>query len=242
MTRIMILSGAGLSAESGIPTFRDKTTGLWANFDPDLLANYNTWKDNFENVHQFYNDLRLDLKNRVPNKAHYKIAEWQQKYNVDVVTQNIDLLCEKAGCQNVIHVHGQIDEMQCKNCGYNWKILNKYDTSTGCPNCSSVRNVKPAVVFFHERAPLYEKMFDLIGSLTEDDIFICIGTSGAVIQVNSIAKNIPAKTIINVLDLERDSDGYFPPLVTTDWDHFLLGPATVRVDDIEKIIQDKYGS
>ena len=92
----MVLTGAGLSAESNIPTFRDNKDGLWVDNDPMVVANYKVWRQNFDLIHKFHNKVRAELSNKIPNKAHFKLAEWQQKYGAIVFTQNVDLLCEDA--------------------------------------------------------------------------------------------------------------------------------------------------
>src|ERR1700748_76022 len=108
--QLIIFSGAGLSAESGIATFRDNANSLWNRFDPTVLAHYATWRQNFDRVHEFYNWRRSQLADVVPNAAHYAIADWQKRYETIVFTQNVDDLLERAGCSNVVHLHGKLVE------------------------------------------------------------------------------------------------------------------------------------
>ena len=242
MKKFLCFSGAGLSAESGIPTFRDATTGMWKEFDPMVLANYRTWRENFHKVHAFYNLRRQDLAEIKPNAAHFQIAEWQRRYNAHVYTQNIDLLLEKAGCTDVVHVHGRIDEMQCQKCAHIWNVgYTAYEVSAGCPQCQSVEDVKPNVVFFNEIAPHYPEFYALLNTMGEDGLFVCIGTSGTIVPVDDISQFLDCPTVINVLDLERDSDGYLPPIAPHHWTHCLLGPATERVADIDKVARAHFG-
>ena len=243
MTQLLIFSGAGLSAESGIPTFREDSEGLWSRFDPTIYSNYKVWRENFQTVHEFHSDLRAMLAQFQPNLAHKKVAEWQRRYNATVITQNADLLLEAAGCQNVVHVHGRLDEMQCESCGHFWNIgYSRYDTSLGCPNCSSVDDVKPGAVLFGEAAPKYEILYNTLESLTEQSLFLCIGTAGSVVPVDNFAKALSCPSVINVLNLNRDIDGYLPPIVPAHWTHCILGPITQQLDKIDSILVNHLGS
>ncbi len=108
---ILFFSGAGLSADSGLSTFRD-TNGLWDKYDINKVCNISTWKANYELVHEFYNLRRTEYKDAKPNAMHTMIADMQRKHGSDkvmVITQNIDNLLEEAGCENVLHVHGRIN-------------------------------------------------------------------------------------------------------------------------------------
>src|ERR1035437_6705165 len=181
--RIIIISGAGISQESGLPTFRD-SNGLWENFKIEEVANIYTWKENAEKVHRFYNQRREDLKKVFPNKAHEKIASWEQQWNVDLFSQNIDDLLEKAGCQKVIKLHGNLKEMQCTACGNTWEIgYGRVEAGIDtCPKekCRSKRGVKPNVVFFGEIAPEYAKLHKSLREARKEDFLIVLGTSGVV--------------------------------------------------------------
>lgn len=187
--RLIILSGAGLSAESGIKTFRDDN-GLWHNHDVEQICNIRTWKNNYKQVHNFYNQLRNDLKNKKPNKMHYQIAQWQQEYknNCIIITQNIDDLLEKAGCKNVIHLHGTLKKVYCTECFNEIDIeYQSYDFKK-CNKCNS-EWIKPSIIFFGEQAPLYQTLYEVFNSINKDDIVLIIGTSGAVINVNYLVSD-----------------------------------------------------
>ena len=134
---IIILSGAGISAESGIPTFRD-SDGLWNNHRIEEVATIEAYRRNPEAVHDFYNNLKTDLQKAEPNPAHLAITRLQNEYKngtVSVVTQNVDLLHEKAGNRNVYHIHGQIDQAVCMNCGRVITTWGEVTTETVCPGC-----------------------------------------------------------------------------------------------------------
>lgn len=201
-TKVVFFSGAGLSAESGVPTFRDKG-GLWEQYDINKVCNYPTWKNHFHLVHEFYSKRRMELSLVEPNLAHYLIAKMQEKYGKDmtsIVTQNVDDLLERAGCTDVIHVHGELTKLRCLNCNSIWDIgYVAYDGSS-CPKCSSKKLVKPAVVFFSEPAPMYRNMYDIFKSLTEDDIVVILGTSGNVVSVDQLLSGFKGLKILNNLE------------------------------------------
>ena len=116
--KLIIFSGAGISAESGINTFRD-TNGLWENHSIKEICSEYTWKQNFEAVHSFYNQRRVQLSEVQPNNAHKVVATLKKQYGEDcyVITQNVDDLFERVGCKDVLHVHGELGKMECTACG-----------------------------------------------------------------------------------------------------------------------------
>ena len=118
MKHIVILSGAGISAESGLPTFRDDG-GLWEGMDPAEVATHEAWEKDYRKVLDFYNRRRAALKDAVPNAAHRLVAEMERWYDVTVVTQNIDDLHERAGSSRVLHLHGELTKARPENT-YNW--------------------------------------------------------------------------------------------------------------------------
>ena len=152
---IFVLTGAGISAESGLATFRG-SDGLWNNHKVEDVATIEGFEKNPQYVHQFYNELKPELLNAKPNLAHNYLAKLQKEYGakVDIVTQNVDILHEKAGAENVYHIHGKIDEAICLNCGHVIQSWDDVDMSTACPHCSVCGMFKPHIVFFGEM-PLY---------------------------------------------------------------------------------------
>lgn len=237
--KTIIFSGAGLSAESGISTFRD-SDGLWENHKIDEVCNQQTWKANRELVHRFYNERRNQLPTVTPNNAHLAIAEFQKNNECAIITQNVDDLLERAGCQNVIHVHGELTKMECTACahvfeiGYgNWDVENDR-----CPKCDSKKGVKPFIVFFGGSAPLYRTMYKHFDVLKHSDTqLIVIGTMGNVVPVASMISNeirgvtsraIKGKTIL--CNLEKSS--YLPESL---FDEVYYEPATISVPRVLKI-------
>jgi NAD-dependent deacetylase len=235
MNKLIILSGAGLSADSGIPTFRSEN-GLWMNHNIDEVCNYLSWKRNFDLVHNFYNNLRQLLGTVDPNPAHHMIAEWHKRWGTRVVnlTANIDDLLERAGCSNVVHLHGSLQAMKCFACGDQWNIgYNTWDISTDrCANCNSSKSVKPAVVFLHENAPLYSVLHKTFRELTNEDVVLVIGTSGTVINVNALLFDKKCFSVLNNLQAEASIDASIYNVV--HYDH-----AANSVEFLDKIISEK---
>ncbi|MDE6894154.1 MAG: hypothetical protein K2J02_02125 [Malacoplasma sp.] len=234
MEKLIILSGAGLSAESGIQTFRSDT-GLWNNYDINVVCNYLTWKQNFEIVHKFYNDRRKELKNKKPNLMHIKIAEWKKKLknNCILITQNIDDLLEKAGCEDVIHLHGYSNKLICTDCDYIYEDLNykPYDFKK-CIKCNS-KWIKPYIVFFNEQAPQYLKLHQIFNSVNEKDVVLIIGTSGTVINVNHLLYLSNSTNILNNLKKE-------PYINERLFEFVFYEKATIAALKIDKIIKEKF--
>ena len=191
MSKIVIFSGAGLSADSGLGVFRG-SNGLWNNYDINKVCNINTWEENYNLVHEFYSKRRKEYLNAVPNSMHKMIANLQNEYGAErviVITQNIDNLLEKAGCTNVQHLHGFINFIHCTNCGKEYYIEDDF-VSKKCDRCGCT-HFKPSIVFFGEAAPEYEKMYISILSLDENDGICVIGTEGSVIPIAQIIGPMP---------------------------------------------------
>ena len=211
-SKLLILSGAGLSADSGIQTFRG-SSGLWMNHSVDEVANGLTWKSNWDVVRKFYNSRRTELGTVEPNSMHKFIAEWQKKYSTTILTQNIDDLLERAGCTDVVHLHGKLTELRCEACGAVWDIgYNEHEENGRCTHfkCNSLKGVRPNVVFFHEMAPNYRHMYKALRELNEGDVILVIGTSGVVLDINSLIFDRPGIKILNNLEPnDLINDRYF---------------------------------
>lgn len=205
--KLVIFTGAGISADSGISTFRD-ADGLWEKHSIDRVCNYLTWKNNREEVHQFYNARRMQLAKAEPNEAHRVVARLQALLpDTRIITQNIDNLHERGGATNVLHVHGNLTEMKCEACSHVWDIgYTEWDLDGRCPNirrgvqCGCRKGVKPNVIMFHEDAPNYSQMWKTLRSLTDQDFLLVIGTSGSVIKIGEIAIQSRATTILSNLE------------------------------------------
>lgn len=175
---IVILSGAGISAESGLSTFRAEN-GLWNNHRVEDVATIEAYYRNPEYVHQFYNDMRPELYKAQPNPAHLAITRLQKEYPaaINVVTQNVDTLHEKAENSNVWHIHGQINQIVCMNCGHVFETWGNVSAEDVCEKCGIRAMLKPNIVFFGENLLYMDKVDSLLKTC---DLFISVGTSGVV--------------------------------------------------------------
>jgi len=184
MPCLYVFSGAGLSAESGISTFRTGD-GIWTRDSIDEVCNYLTWRRNRPAVFRFYNQRLAEYGDTHPNDAHRLLAEWQDTWGterVHLVTQNIDDLLEQAGARQVTHLHGDMVTLLCTDCDYRFPMSGEsLDPQAACPSCGYSQGVKPGVVFFNEAAPEYETLWRIQSAMTEDDLFIAIGTAFEVI-------------------------------------------------------------
>ena len=191
----MILSGAGLSAESGIRTFRD-SDGLWEEYDVMQVCSVQGWEADRKLVTEFYNARRLDLADKEPNAAHRMIAELQKEFPGQVwnLTQNVDDLLERAGCSEVIHLHGTLTDLRCEACGAVWPIgYRPQSPDERCPECRSTQ-VRHNVVMFGEPAPAYRLIYEAIA---QSKLFVAIGTSSQVIDVVPIAREFEHSILVN---------------------------------------------
>lgn len=175
---IVILTGAGLSAESGISTFRDKD-GIWSKHDYREVATPEGFARNPLRVHDFYNQRRRAVKNVKPNAAHLALARLEREHqgSVVIVTQNIDPLHEAAGSRNLIHMHGELLQALCSRCGARRHWEEDLGVETPCPTCGKTGGMRPDVVWFGEM-PYH--MGAIAEALLAADLFLSIGTSGNV--------------------------------------------------------------
>ncbi|MGE5260587.1 MAG: NAD-dependent deacylase [Actinomycetota bacterium] len=175
--KIVILTGAGLSAESGLGTFRDKG-GLWSEFNIEEVATPEGFSRNPVKVHDFYNLRRRRHADAKPNAAHHALAKLERSYKGEVltVTQNIDALHEAAGTKNLIHMHGELGKALCAHCWSSFPWLGDLSIETPCPACG-LAAMRPDVVWFGEMPREMDRIYEALGAC---DLFISIGTSGAV--------------------------------------------------------------
>ena len=175
--RIVVLTGAGISAESGISTFRDHN-GLWENHRIEDVATPEGFHNNPALVQEFYNIRRAQLATVEPNPAHLALAEFEQQFNGEflLVTQNVDDLHSRAGSKNLIHMHGELKKARCLHCGQITAWDSAIEPNSQCPGCGQA-SLRPHIVWFGEM-PL--KMDEIYLSLENCDLFLSIGTSGQV--------------------------------------------------------------
>lgn len=179
--RIFILTGAGVSAESGLSTFRDKG-GIWAKYDLQEVASIQGYERNPSFVLDFYNMRRDTHKDVAPNAAHIALAQLEEAWTarggrVTLCTQNVDNLHERAGSKRVLHMHGEIAKARCHDCGNVVPYDGDLSVNLGCAACGRTGGMRPHVVWFGE-TPL--EMDTIYEDLSTADLFVSIGTSGNV--------------------------------------------------------------
>lgn len=235
MKKIFILTGAGISAESGLKTFRD-ANGLWENYRVEDVASIEGFEKNPKLVHDFYNQLRPVMDKAEPNKAHFAISKLQKEtkdFDAFLVTQNVDLLHEKAGSEDVHHMHGRIDETVCLKCGHVIKTLEKSAFDEACEKCGAKGFLKPNIVFFGEM-PMF--MDEIAIKLRTCDLFIAVGTSGVVYPAAgfvSQAKYYGAQTYL--FNLEYAENNFY-------FDKQIIGKASETLPKfIDELIENKKG-
>jgi len=224
--KVYILSGAGISAESGIKTFRDND-GLWENHSVEEVCSVEGWENDRQKVSDFYDARRADLEDKEPNMAHVALANLKKTYpnNIVMLTQNVDNLLEKAGCPEVIHLHGTLTDLRCESCETEFEVGYASQEGKQCPSCHS-DNVRHNVVMFGEAAPKYAFLSVLPSSA---DMLVVLGTSGQVIDTASLARTVE-NSIISNLDADPSIDSYFKTAIHE--------PATTGVLKVTMMIEE----
>jgi NAD-dependent deacetylase len=187
MPNIVILTGAGISAESGISTFRD-ANGLWENYRIEDVASPGAFRRDPDTVHRFYNLRRAQLKVVRPNPAHLALAALEQGWaggDFLLVTQNVDDLHERAGSKNLLHMHGQMRRVRCAACGARAYHEDDLGVESECAGCGQRKKMRPDIVWFGEM-PYH--MARIEAALAGADIFVAIGTSGVVYPAAGFAE------------------------------------------------------
>lgn len=228
--KLVVLSGAGISAESGLKTFRDNG-GLWEGYDVQEVASPEGWTRNRQLVLDFYNQRRRDVLKAEPNAAHYGIARLEQQYEVTVVTQNIDDLHERAGSSHVIHLHGEILKMRsCRNERLVYPVTR--DIMPG-DKAEDGAQLRPHVVWFGETVPLLAAAAEAVGTA---DVFVVIGTSLNVYPAAGLVGVAPPHTRVYVIDKK------IPFQVRTGYVTAIEKPATEGIRELlEKLAPEVRG-
>lgn len=202
MKKLVVLTGAGVSAESGIKTFRD-SDGLWENYPVQDVASIEGWYRDRKLVLQFYNERRIQVEKAQPNKAHIIIAELEKYFNVTVVTQNIDNLHERGGSTNVIHLHGEITKARGENDDSKVYDIGYKDIHLGDKSPEGYQ-LRPHIVWFGEAVPMLNRAAE---EVSKCDILLVVGTSLVV---------YPAAGLVNYIQ-------YGNPL-------YLIDPKPIKID------------
>lgn len=223
MNSIFILTGAGISAESGIPTFRG-ADGLWEGHKLQDVACPAAFHRNPSLVYRFYNMRREKIVEAKPNAAHFALTKLQHEYpgTVTLVTQNVDDLHERAGSTDVIHMHGEAMKARCLGCGAISPCGIALDETHACPACGKAGALRPHIVWFGE-IPLF--MEEIEQALLKADLFLSIGTSGVVYPAAGFAR-AAALNGCRRIEINPDSTE-----ISQNFDEHLRGPASVKVPE-----------
>jgi len=227
--RLYILSGAGLSAPSGIPTFRDG--GLWDRYKVEEICSAEAVAKDLAKVNRFYDERRRELAKVEPNEAHRYFAQLESRYETIHLTQNVDDLLERAGA-DPIHLHGRLTQARCMECAEVFKIGYEPIADRSCPKCDAA--LRPDVVMFAEVAPDYRYLYTI-----QADIFIAVGTSGRVIDIADIAQKYPISILINPKREKRVTMfGEFDEYVDEYFTHFIQKDVTKAISDLEDLLRE----
>lgn len=222
MSRVVILTGAGISAESGLGTFRAEN-GLWAQHRVEDVATPEGFRANPALVHKFYNMRRAECAGAEPNAAHVALAHLEKELDggVSIVTQNVDDLHERGGSGNIIHMHGSLAGSLCADCEHRWPSAFETSPNDACPSCGA-KSTRPDIVWFGEMPYQMERIYRLI---QQAEIFAAIGTSGNVYPAAGFAHEARRAGVHTVeLNLE-------PSMVVNDFIETRFGPATQTVPE-----------
>ena len=240
MRKIVVFSGAGLSADSGIPTFRD-SDGLWQGHRIEDVAAPIGWKKNPSLVLDFYAQRFVRMQECQPNAAHAAIAQLANLFDVVCITQNIDTLLEQAGVQDVWHLHGQLDYQKCEwhfsippmdadwQCNYRAEITKPTQLGDLCPKCG--KQLRPDVVWFGEAVDM--RCDELYGMVSQVDVFIGVGTSAQV---------YPAANLLQFFGYAREKYFIDPNPAYSALNGFTVfkGTAAEKMPELVEVLRSKY--
>lgn len=223
--KLVVLTGAGISAESGLKTFRD-SDGLWEGYNIEDVATPRAWRKNPQLVLEFYNYRRRNVADAQPNAAHFGLAELQDCFDVHIITQNIDDLHERAGSKKVLHLHGEIFKMRSeKNENLVYEI--RGDISIG-DKAEDGAQLRPNIVWFEEPVPKIEEAIPIVHNA---DIFVIVGTSLVVYPAAGLVHYTRAETAKFIIDKSIPYNSSLPTLVKIE------KPATEGVMLLAQMLQ-----
>jgi len=231
---IVVSTGAGISKESGLKTFRD-ADGIWATVRVEDVATPDAFRRDPVRVQEFYNTRRANLRNRdiLPNAAHKALVRLESEWPDDVlvVTQNVDNLHETAGTRNLLHMHGELQKIRCSDCGevFHWEEDIMPDQS--CSACKVEGSMRPNVVWFGEMPMEMDRIYEALGQC---GLFVSIGTSGNVYPAAGFVQHVRQKGMAHTLELNLE-----PSEGATMFAEAIYGPATLVVPGyVAKILAD----
>jgi NAD-dependent deacetylase len=223
---LVVLTGAGISAESGLKTFRD-SDGLWEGYDINEVATATAWRRNPALVLEFYNHRRKGVKKAKPNDAHYGLAELQEDFDVHIVTQNIDDLHERAGSKNVLHLHGEIFKMRSVN---NEDLVYPiYDDIKPGDLAEDGGQLRPHIVWFEEAVPMIEEAVKIV---RKAEIFVVVGTSLVVYPAAGLVNYAPYQIPKFIVDKKIPYTSSLYKLTVIE------KPATEGVEELKGLLKE----
>lgn len=226
MKRLVVLTGAGISAESGLRTFREMG-GLWEEYDVYEVASPQGWARDRELVLKFYNERRKQLLEAKPNRGHYALAELEREYEVWIITQNIDDLHERAGSSRILHLHGELRKARSTaDPGLVYEI-DGWELKIG-DRCEKGSQLRPHVVWFGEAVPAIEQAAEWVAAA---DIFVIIGTSMNVYPAAGLINYVPASASIYLIDPHEVTVAGYPSI------HLIRKKAGEGVDELIKLLR-----
>ncbi len=225
---VVILTGAGISKESGIPTFREMN-GLWQQFKIEEVATPEAWINNKQAVLNFYNYRRKLLKEVQPNTAHYALAELEKTYPVHIITQNVDDLHERAGSRNVLHLHGELKKVRSEK---NPELIYPWENDLHIGDkAEDGEQLRPHIVWFGEPVPAMEEAAKIT---RQADIFMIIGTSMQVYPAAGLIFELKSGVPVFYID------PYPAPIQTSNPLHIIARPATIGVPEAIQMMNERY--
>lgn len=223
MKKLVVLTGAGISAESGIRTFRDMG-GLWEEFDIMEVASPQGWESNMELVLKFYNDRRKQLLECKPNAGHTGLVDLEKYFDVHIITQNVDDLHERAGSKKILHLHGELKKSRSTGDESLIYDVPEWEIKKG-DVCEKGYQLRPHIVWFGEPVPA---MMPAVKIASQADVFVVVGTSLNVYPAASLLDYVPSSSPIYLID---------PNEVVTPWDRkveFIKEKASTGVEILKK--------
>ena len=232
MKKIVFLTGAGISAESGISTFRGG--GLWDNYPVEQVATPEGYRENPALVLEFYNKRRMQLLDVVPNEAHKIVASLEEDFDVTVVTQNVDDLHERAGSSNIIHLHGELMKVCSSREPYNENYVETLSPDNLCVKLGDLAadgsQKRPFIVWFGEAVPRIE---DAVWALRDIDIFVIIGTSLNVYPAAGLLNYVPAHVPVFLIDPKQ------VPIASGREVHVIQKGASAGMEELMRLLVDE---
>ena len=220
--KLVILSGSGISAESGISTFRDMN-GLWRNYRVEEVASFHAWENHRQDVLDFYNMRRKQLFEVEPNAGHAGLVDLEKYFDVEVVTQNVDDLHERAGSSKVLHLHGELKKVRSTVDDSLIYTMDSWELKQG-DVCEKGSQLRPHIVWFGESVPAIEEAAHIC---SQADLFVIVGTSLQVYPAAGLINYVPENAPVFLLD-----PGHFESMATNNVDH--IQESAVRGIDLLK--------